>query len=189
MRGIAISLALSYAAFGQTATMAPIATPVPQATPGGSATASSIVFGIGGGYNHYSTPASYETMVNVAVQIGSSAFWSISTVSLQPKVASVRSGFGYAIKKSGPVTMILLADAGAVVSSVTTANVAVSATAPATGAFALGNVGGGILMRYDLGDVLPSLKNIGIGAGFRMAAITSQSVQPEVLVSISYVLK
>jgi hypothetical protein len=142
--------------------------------------ASSMFLALGGGYNHYSNPATSESTLNLGVQIGNSAFWSISTIAAQAKSATVRSGFGYAIKQSGPVLLLLLADGGA-----TTA----TSPTPAASSFALGNVGGGMLVRYDLGSLTPKLKNIGLSGGVRMAAIAGTSVQPEWLCGISYVLK
>lgn len=99
-------------------------------------------------------------------------FCSISTLETGATTSTVRTGLGYQLVKSGSVSLIALADAGI--------------TASSTPSVALGNVGGGFLVRYNLGAAHPSLKNVGLTAGVRIAGVSGQSVQPEFMAAVSY---
>lgn len=126
-----------------------------------------------------SNVAALATTLNFGVQIASSSVFSITTLTQQAgsSTASFRSGFGYAVKKSSPLLLIALVDAGTV------------PPAPGSTAIALGNVGGGLMARYDLGSAWTKLKNVGVSGGLRITAISGNSVTPEYSVAISYFLK
>jgi hypothetical protein len=127
---------------------------------------------VGGEYLR-STPNFAAGTVNFGV-CGNS-LCSISTLETGATSSTVRTGVGYQLIKSGSVSLIALADAGVTMAS--------------SPAVSLGNVGGGFLVRYDLGAKHPSLKNIGLTGGVRIAGVSGQNVQPEFLAAVSYWFK
>jgi hypothetical protein len=128
---------------------------------------------IGLEYNHYSDPAMLAATVKLGARM-STNFWSISTITMQPNTATIRSGIGYALKKTANLLLLSIGDAG-----ITSQTTAVGAL-PIPSTVILGNIGGGFLVSYDLAGVWQKLKEKGLrfNAGVRMAAFTATSVQP-----------
>ena len=158
-----LSICLSALALGQTAVPAPAA-------------GTSYFVNIGAEYNHYSNPV--YTAGTVSVGVCGVALCGISTVELQPKTATYRADIGYQLKAVGNVRLIALAGGGVT-----------RATTPAATTVDLANVGGGLLLRYDLGGISANLKDLGISAGMRIAAVSGVSVQAEFLFGLSYWFK
>jgi hypothetical protein len=156
-------------AFGQTATTT-------------AAFTTSVFVGLGGEYNHYSNPALAASILELGVC--GSKVCSITTIEMQDRVSTVRTGFGYLLKKSGKLSLYGTMDAGATFGLVQATSAAVAS------AVALGNLGGGLRVRYDLGGaklaghVIPA--GFGVVAGVRMAAVAGTSVQPEYMASMSF---
>jgi hypothetical protein len=168
--------------------MGVVAQTTPQAQPVSSVTPSYFV-SVGGEYNHYSSPAQGAATVSLGVGLGS-GLYSISTIEMGVSNATVRSGIGYALKNTDTFSLIALMDAG-ITSGSMPVNGQTAATAPISSSVSLGNVGGGFLVRYDLGNVIKSIagKGLNVLVGVRMAAVTSQGVQPEALISLSKFFK
>ena len=159
------------------------------------APAPSIMFiGVGGGYNRYVTPATFATTVDFGVKLSSSNFWSLSTLVLQGNAATVRSGLAYPIKCAGALCVVATMDGGVTTTQTTTVTAAGTTTQTgspmlAVGNLALGNVGGGALLMFDLGRMTKRLTNIRAVVGFREAAVAGTSVAPELVFKLSYALK
>jgi len=176
--GFALVLPLSFtlfscAAAAQTTTPAAATTPTAATTPA----VGSMFVDVGEAYNHYVAPATYATELDFGVRLAGTNFFSISTLDLQPSVATMRTGIGYLIKKSGPVSIFATMDGG------------VTSTSGTPSGLTLGNVGGGVRVRYDLGSKWPKLAGLGVIAGIRETAIAGSSVSPEGLLGLSYLLK
>ena len=98
---------------------------------------------------------------------------------LQPEVAATyRADIGYQLKAVGNVRLIALAGGGVT-----------RATTPEATTVNLANVGGSVLLRYDLGGISANLKDLGISGGMRIAAVSGVSVQAEFLLGVSYWFK
>jgi hypothetical protein len=140
-----------------------------------------VLVGVGLSYNRYTAAPAWSSAVDFGFQIGGSPLISISSLILQPKTASIQTALGYDLKKQGPVHVIALASLG----------VASSSTAPAVsvGTVNLGTLGGGLLVRYDLGHLHKSLAGLGLAAGVRETAIAGSNVAPEFLLKLNYYLK
>jgi hypothetical protein len=170
-----------------------LATPMARAqtastTPAASTNA--MFFGIGAEYNHYSTPATYATTADFGVKLAGTNFYSISTLEMQQRTATVRTGVGYLLKHAGLVSVIATMDGGVTTTTTTTASgTTTNAPAIALGNLALGNVGGGVLVMYDLGTLNSKLANVHAVGGFREAAVAGTSVSPEFIFKLSYSLK
>lgn len=168
MKSIFLILALAVASFAQTAPPAP----------------PTMFISTGVQYNKYvPSDPTWAATINFGVQISGSNYWSISTMVLQPNVATLRSGFGYKLKCAGAACFFATVDAG-----LTSVSATPSGTPPAlsVAGVGLGNVGGGLLMRYDLGANWPKLKGLGIVAGFREAAVAGSNVSPEFTVALGH---
>lgn len=157
-------------AFAQTATTT--------ATAAAPAPAQSMFLSLGESYDHYATPTPvWATTLDFGTKMASSNFYSISTLVMEGKTSTMRTGVGYLIKKSGPVAVIGLIDGG-----VTTTVAPTSVT--------LGNVGGGILARYDLGSISKKLQGFGVAAQVReVAAGAGTGSTPEFTLKLTYYLK
>ena len=160
-------------AFGQaTTTTAPT-------TPTGT---TSVFIGLGGEYNHYSTPA--LTAATLELGVCGNKVCSITTIEMQGTVSTVRTGFGYLVKTAGRVSLYGTMDAGA------TFGLTQATAAAAASGVALGNLGGGLRVRGDLGGLkilghaIPA--GFGVVGGVRMAAVAGTSVQPEYMASVNY---
>jgi hypothetical protein len=147
-----------------------------------AASTTSVFIGLGGEYNHYSTPAFAATMLELGVC--GSKICSVSTLEMQQRVATVRTGFSWEAKKTGRFAFIVTMDAGATFGAIQ------ATAAQATSDIALGNVGGGARIRVDLGGasvlghVIP--KGFGLMVGVREAAVAGTSVQPEFMGSMNF---
>ena len=162
-----IALLAVGSAFGQTTTAPP------------PSTGASYFIGVGGEVNRYaSTPFS---AVTVDFGVCGNSLCSISTVENQKSLATIRTGVGYYLLKTGPVSLYALADAG-----ISTGTVA---TTPNPASVTLANVGGGFKVRYDLGSHFKTLQGLGLTGGVRIAGVTTQGIAPEYMVSVSYRLK
>ncbi|HLI85557.1 MAG TPA: hypothetical protein VKV17_16700 [Bryobacteraceae bacterium] len=144
------------------------------ALPAQPASYSSVFISVGAAYGPQSalTPT-----VDVGVEIGSSHFYSISTLMLGRPTATLRTGFGYTVKRSGPVAVMALLDGG------------LSSLPAGTSGILLGNIGGGAGVRYDLGYHWKSLAGLNVVASLRETAISGASVTPEYSFKLSYFLK
>ncbi len=162
-----IALAFSGALFAQTTTPA----------------AATLFVSTGVQYNKYvPSDPTWATVLNFGTQIAGSNYWSISTMVLQSNAATLRSGFGYKLKCAGAFCFFATIDAG-----LTNVNgTAAAPTTPNIGGFTLGNVGGGVLMKYDLGATFAKLKGVGIIAGFREAAVAGSNVSPEFTIALGH---
>ena len=138
---------------------------------------------IGEAYNHYVTPATYATELGFGVQFGQTNFYNINTLDLGATAATVREDVGYLIKKSGPVAVFATMGGGITSVSSTTA------TSLSVGGVTLGSVGGGMLVRYDLGSLSKKLTGFGLLAGIRETAVSGSNVSPEFSLKLSYFLK
>lgn len=143
----------------------------------------SMFLGIGTVYNHYTTERGFTPFLDFGVQISETRFYSISTLGLGRLSATMRTGVGYSLKKSsdGNLNVIALMDGG-----ITTAS---DTTALSVGGLTLGTVGGGVLLRYNLGAFSSRLNNVGIAFGLRETAVSGTSVTPEFSIKLSYFLK
>jgi hypothetical protein len=142
----------------------------------------SVFVGLGGEYNRYSSPSFAAAILELGVC--GSKVCSITTVEMQSHLSTVRSGFGYLIKKAGRVSLFATMDAGA------TFGVTQASAAAAAQSIALGNLGGGLRIRGDLGGLkifghaIPA--GFGIVGGVREAAVAGSSIQPEFMGTMSY---
>lgn len=132
---------------------------------------------VGETYNRYAPVANWATTLDFGTKLGGTNFYSISTLVMQSQTSTMRTGVGYLIKKSGPVSVYGLMDGG--VTSTTGANTSVN----------LGNVGGGVVVRYDLGSITPKLSGFGAAVQFRETAVAGNSVAPELSAKLTYYLK
>jgi hypothetical protein len=132
----------------------------------------------------YSTPA-YEPFVHVG------GCWTslceITTMEFGATSATVRQDMGYKMKASADGSSMLIAIAGGSLTTTTAANSVIPAS------INLGGVGGGFAVKVDPG-MLPLLKTIkGKGVSVlgevRIAAVSSQGVQPQIAFSLNYRFK
>lgn len=161
MKSAALILALAVRTFAQV----PID---PPALPSGS-----VVLGLGAEYNRYANPRWLST-IDFGIQLPGTKVFSLTTLETpfqRQALPDLRTGFGYLFKYDKRVALILYMDAGAVGST----------WGPGTAV--LGNVGGGILVRWDLGH------SVGLVVGLRETAVAGQTVSPQALVKLSYYLK
>jgi len=190
---ILISLVCALAAFGQTtSTTTGASTPTTGSTatdlPATAAAPSSWFVGSGVGLNPYSkiygTPA-YEPFVHVGGCWTS--FCEITTMEFGATSATVRQDLGYKMKTSADGSAMLIAIAGGSLTTITAANSVIPTS------INLGGVGGGFAVKVDPG-LLPFLKTIkGKGVSVlgevRIAAVSSQGVQPQIAFSLNYRFK
>jgi hypothetical protein len=124
------------------------------------------------------------------VKLAGTNFNSISTLEMQQRTATVRSSVGHKPKHAGPVSVIATMDGGVTTTTTTTASgTTTDAPAIALRNLAPGNVGGGVLVMYDLGTLNSKLANVHAVGGFREAAAAGTSVSPEFIFKLSYSLK
>jgi hypothetical protein len=142
-----------------------------QTTPTTTTTATPLSYFVSVGGEYLRGTTNFEAGI-VNFGVCGAQLCSVSTLETGAATSTVRTGVGYQLVKSGAMSLIALADAGVTASS-----------APSV---ALGNVGGGFLIRYSLGVAHPSLKNVGLTAGVRIAGVSGQSVQPEFMAAVSY---
>jgi len=101
--------------------------------------------------------------------------------------ATVRQDVGYKMKTSADGSAMLIAIAGGSLTTITAANSVIPTS------INLGGVGGGVAVKVDPG-LLPFLKTIkGKGVSVlsevRIAAVSSQGVQPQIAFSLNYRFK
>ena len=190
---ILIALVCALAAFGQTTgTTAGASTPTTGSTATNvaatAAAPSSWFVGSGVELNPYSktysTPA-YEPFVHVGGCWTS--FCEITTMEFGATSATVRQDLGYKMKTSADGSAMLIAIAGGSLTTITAANSVIPTS------INLGGVGGGFAVKVDPG-LLPFLKTIkGKGVSVlgevRIAAVSSQGVQPQIAFSLNYRFK
>jgi len=189
---ILIALVCALCAFGQTTSTTGGATSTTGSTAtGAAATAaapSSWFIGSGVEINPYSTTygtPEYEPFVHVGGCWTS--FCEITTMEFGATSATVRQDLGYKMKASADGSAMLIAIAGGSLTTTTAANSVIPTT------INLGGVGGGFAVKVDPG-VIPFLKAIkGKGVSVlgevRIAAVSSQGVQPQLAFSLNYRFK
>jgi hypothetical protein len=138
-------------------------------------------------YDHYVATPGYANTIDFGIQVPNSNFWSVSTMVLQPNVATMRTGAAYLLKRAGPFSVFATADAG--VSSVAGTGPLAPSPLFSVGGLTLGNVGGGVLFRFDLGSVNKKLTGLGIVTGFRETAVAGTSIAPEFILKMGFFLK
>jgi hypothetical protein len=137
---------------------------------------------LGAEVNHYA-PAGNQaaSTISLGARLGETNWWSVSTLNMQPAAATVRQGAGYALVRHPDVLLIGVVDGG-----VTVETVQVAGAIPAPRSLTLANVGEGVIVNYRLAKFWQRFGKLRLNVGFRMAAVSSQSVQPAFLASIAH---
>ncbi len=147
------------------------AVPAPDVPAAAAPAQPSYVVGMGVEYNHYGDNPGFMPTFQFGWRM-TDRFWQVNTLNLGATTATMRAGFGYALVRRDHLLLIALSDAGIT----TQQNGGGVPLVPST--VTLGNIGSGVLVKYDLGALWKKLEGFGAGGSMRIAAVTSVSVQP-----------
>jgi len=183
LRTTILLMLAAFRAFGQTTT-----TTTPPSTTATTATSTAVaattpvawIVGTGVERNTYGNTPNWLPFVNVGACWA--AFCEMSTLEMGSGSASVRQDIGYKMKCSADGGTCLIAIVGGGLTTTTTTGSVLPSTVN------LGNVGGGFLVRSDLGAFIKPLQGKGLTAHLeaREATVTSLGVKPQFAVGLEY---
>jgi len=127
--------------------------------------------GAGTSYNYYATPSVAAGWISFGARVADRTY-SFSTLDMTQTQASIRTGVSRILAQSGPVSLLMLGDAG-----ITTLS-----------GVALGSFSGGGMLLYDLGAFSKRLKHVYATGVMRVIGVSSTAVQPVFEVGISFSL-